>query len=347
MMTEAENELLMQCAYARGLAGTEKAASTENLYSFYERGLAPQTDRPRTSESKDSKKENNNNTKSPEPLRPYTRSGRTPSPRVVSRKFQRTFRRAKSAMPFVHLGSSRPSSSMSEESSYEKAYSHYSKASGNTMDKAAANYIRNRRKSTFPHLDGGLNVPLTKRTGKQIYNTLMTLSRMTGYGDSTTIIARQVDERHFTDADYSKTTRYPQSIRVAPQLTQIIKGDIKSRMGQPRRKLIKERDVRIWNEDQPPLGRTHRNLIIFDWLVSIDEFDYEMMNPPPIEDLEGVRPKTRSYPTLVPGIVGEDDDGFTGFSFSRGRSTASGRLSGSPFLDDDSEFGDCTRSSST
>ena len=141
---------------------------------------------------------------------------------------------------------------------------------------------------------------------------------------------RRKIENHLTPADYGRTVRYPQSIRVAPRLARVITDDILGRVGRPRRKEIRTKDVKIWDEDGPKLGRSYRNLIIFDWLENVEDDAYEITSPPEIEDLEGERPRTRAFPTLVPGLVGEGEEGFT---LSRERSSLSARLTDTPFCD--------------
>ena len=113
--------------------------------------------------------------------------------------------------------------------------------------------------------------------------------------------------------------------------------------GRPRRKPIKSRDVKIWDEECPRLDRSHRNLIIFDWLRNVEEDAYEIRDPPEIEDIEGRRSRTRGFPTLVPGLVGEEAGEC--FTFSRERSSLSARFTDSPFYeasvddnDDDRQF---------
>ena len=69
--------------------------------------------------------------------------------------------------------------------------------------------------------------------------------------------------------------------------------------------------------------------------------------PPVIEDLEGGRPRTRAFPTVVPGVVGEEEP-WGPFSVSRERSSVSARLSpGTPVYvvsdgDDDDDDDDST-----
>ena len=118
---------------------------------------------------------------------------------------------------------------------------------------------------------------------------------------------------------------------MAPSLARVITSDIRGRVGRPRRKQIKSRDVKIWDEECSRLDRSHRNLIIFDWLRNVEEDAYEIRDPPEIEDIEGRRPRTRAFPTLVPGLVSEEAGEC--FTFSRERSLLWVRFTDSPFYE--------------
>ena len=235
-------------------------------------------------------------------------------------------------MPFVNLPDSRPGSRTSEDK-VESRRRRFSKVSRLTGLKDGQHQA-SRRGSLFPSIDGRL---LGRKANRKIQSTIHALYRMTGYGDPVSAIAPQYEE-------YNTTVRYPQSIRVAPSLARVITSDIRGRVGRPRRKQIKSRDVKIWDEECPRLDRSHRNLIIFDWLRNVEEDAYEIRDPPEIEDLEGKRPRTRAFPTLVPGLVGEEAGEY--FTFSRERSSLSARFTDSPFyevsdddIDDNSSIG--------
>ena len=325
MMTEEERTLIMNCGYTTGIACKEKSASTENLFSFYTRGL------PESQLNHESRSGSEIKTGSAS-VRTSHRTGRTPSPRLVIQEETHPPRPA-SAMPFVNLPDSRPGSRTSEEKveSRRRRFSKVSRFTGLKDGQQQAS----RRGSLFPSIDGRL---LGRKANRKIQSTIHALYRMTGYGDPVSAIAPQYEEYHFTVHDYGRTVRYPQSIRVAPSLARVITSDIRRRVGRPRRKQIKSRDVKIWDEECPRLDRSHRNLIIFDWLRNVEEDAYEIRDPPEIEDLEGRRPRTRGFPTLVPGLVGDEAGEY--FTFSRERSSLSARFTDSPFYevsDDDSD----------
>ena len=329
MMTEEERTLIMNCGYTTGIACKEKSASTENLFSFYTRGL------PENQLNHEPKSGSENETR-PASIRTPHRTGRTPSPRFVIQE-QTHYARPASAMPFVNLSDSRPGSRMSDGKA-ESRRRRFSKVSRLTGLKDGQHQA-SRRGSLFPSIDGRL---LGRKANRKIQSTIHALYRMTGYGDPVSVIAPQYEENNFTAQDYGRTVRYPQSIRVAPSLTRVITSDIRGRVGRPRRKQIKSRDVKIWDEECPRLDRSHRNLIIFDWLRNVEEDAYEIRGPPEIEDLEGKRPRTRAFPTLVPGLVGEEPGEY--FTFSRERSSLSARFTDSPFYEvsDDDNDGDNT-----
>ena len=327
MMTEEERTLIMNCGYTTGIACKEKSASTENLFSFYTRGL------PENQLNHEPKSGSENETR-PASVRTPHRTGRTPSPRFVIQGLTHHARPA-SAMPFVNLPDSRPGSRTSE-GKVESRRRRFSKVSRLTELKDGQHQA-SRRGSLFPSIDGRL---LGRKANRKIQSTIHALYRMTGYGDPVSVIAPQYEENNFTAQDYGRTVRYPQSIRVAPSLARVITSDIRGRVGRPRRKQIKSRDVKIWDEECPRLDRSHRNLIIFDWLRNVEEDAYEIKDPPEIEDLEGRRPRTRCFPTLVPGLVGEEAGEY--FTFSRERSSLSARFTDSPFYEvsDDDNDGD-------
>ena len=310
MMTEEERTLIMNCGYTTGIACKEKSASTENLFSFYTRGLPENqlSHEPRSGSEIDTR---------PASVRTPYKTGRTPSPRMVIQEQPRQVRPA-SAMPLVHLRLSE-----GKEEDHRRRFSKVSKVTGLKDGQQQAS----RRGSLFPSIDGRL---LGRKADRKIQSTINALYRMTGYGDPVSLLAPQYDESNFTSRDYGRTVRYPQSIRVAPSLARVITNDIRGRVGRPRRKQIKSRDMKIWDEECPRLDRSHRNLIIFDWLRNVEEDAYEMRDPPEIEDLEGERPRTRAFPMLVPGLVGDTEECFT---FSRERSSLSARLTDTPFYE--------------
>ena len=171
------------------------------------------------------------------------RTGRTPSPRFLVQT-QRPVVRPASAMPFVNL----PEAGSASHLSVDDKQTHYrrlSRMSRHTQidldldDQQQQQQQQNsRRGSLFPSIDGRM---LGKKANRKIQSTIHALYRMTGYGDPVSVITPQEDEAHFTAQDYSRTVRYPQSIRVAPSLARVIRNDVRGRVGRPRRKLIKGR----------------------------------------------------------------------------------------------------------
>ena len=126
-------------------------------------------------------------------------------------------------MPFVTLSGLRPSSGDIRR---------FSKVSALTGPEGGG-CKASRRGSMFPSIDSRT---IGRKTKRKIQSTIHTLHRMTGHRDSTSVIASQEDETNFTSMDYGRVVRYPQSIRVAPGLAQVITNDIRSRVGRPRHK---------------------------------------------------------------------------------------------------------------
>lgn len=83
----------------------------------------------------------------------------------------------------------------------------------------------------------------------------------------------------FTEENFATIARIPQKIRISPHLSDVIKSDIKVRMGRPRYHEIREEDLEMWNRGLS-LNRAHRNLKVFNWLHSLreDEFDVNPMH---------------------------------------------------------------------
>lgn len=128
----------------------------------------------------------------------------------------------------------------------------------------------------------------TQKARQKIKRTFRALDAITGYGDPRDVMLPIAEEvNRYTSADYAKKHRYPQNIRIAPQLTKVIKEDIANRMGRPKQHEIKTNDVKLFNKDQPTLGRQHRNLLIFNWLNALDEDDFDSKSEPDIYDIEG------------------------------------------------------------
>ena len=130
---------------------------------------------------------------------------------------------------------------------------------------------------------------------QRIVTTTTALERVTGVGDDN-------EQRPYTchlaefpshvDEDFARQPRIPQRIRISPHLSEVIKGDIRVRMGRPRYHEIRVRDLEIWNRGQT-LDRAHRNLKVFNWLHSLKEEEFELTSlrqdvsdePPGLEDV--------------------------------------------------------------
>ena len=176
IMSEEERMMIMNCGYTSGIACKEKSSSTENLISFYTRDLPESEQKPVS--------RNDLETYTTKSVQTPYKTGRTPSPRFVI-KHQKPEIRPGSAMPYVNLPSSRPSSASSGENSHRR----FSKGSVLTGPKPAGCQT-SRRGSVFPSIDGR---KLGKKTNRKIQSTIRALHRMTGYGDSTSVMASQED----------------------------------------------------------------------------------------------------------------------------------------------------------
>ena len=103
------------------------------------------------------------------------------------------------------------------------------------------------------------------------------LERVTGVGDDNEprpYTCHLPEFPNYIDDDFALQPKIPQQIRISPQLSHVIKNDIKVRMGRPRYHEIRLQDLAQWNRGQV-LDRAHRNLKVFNWLHSLkeDEFD--------------------------------------------------------------------------
>lgn len=110
-----------------------------------------------------------------------------------------------------------------------------------------------------------------KKIRQRVKRTLDSLSKITGFGDDKTVCRQNQEEvGKYTADDYSRTCRYPQRLKVAPQLAKVVKYDIIKRMGTPKLHKLSVNDIKNLNESNPNLGRVHRNLLVFNWLNDID-----------------------------------------------------------------------------
>ncbi|XP_064631662.1 uncharacterized protein LOC135489955 [Lineus longissimus] len=137
---------------------------------------------------------------------------------------------------------------------------------------------------------------VTLKVRKRILMTTFELNRMTGYGDPDSVYVASADSDwlRFTDEDYSKIPRIPQRFRVAPQLSRVIRQDIRYKTGRPCYRKLKERDLSAFEREKlkEMTEETFKELCIFHWLVDIDEDKFEDVGSEIVEQKD--RPKTRS-----------------------------------------------------
>lgn len=135
-------------------------------------------------------------------------------------------------------------------------------------------------------LEMDLRRGLTKRVQKKIMSTTLAINLVTGYGESNEqqrVIGRHEEFPSYVDEDYCSVPKMVQRIRITPDLSMVIKDDIRVRMGRPRYHEIKTRDLEVWNRGQL-LNRSHRNLKVFNWLHSLKENEFEKDIEPYIDD---------------------------------------------------------------
>jgi hypothetical protein len=136
---------------------------------------------------------------------------------------------------------------------------------------------------------------LREQVKHRIKATTSALERVTGLGDNNEQRPYSSHMREFPnyiDDDFAFQPKIPQKIRISPQLSDVIKSDIRIRMGRPRYHEIREYDLLMWDRGQT-LGRAHRNLKVFNWLHSLreDEFDEATVRqdindvPPDLDDV--------------------------------------------------------------
>ncbi|XP_061171439.1 uncharacterized protein LOC133180971 [Saccostrea echinata] len=135
-------------------------------------------------------------------------------------------------------------------------------------------------------LEMDLRRGLTKRVQKKIMSTTMAINLVTGYGESNerqTVIGRHEEFPSYVEEDYCNVPKIVQRIRITPDLSLVIKDDIRVRMGRPRYHEIRIKDLEMWNRGQV-LNRSHRNLKVFNWLHSLKESDFDKDIEPYIDD---------------------------------------------------------------
>ena len=145
----------------------------------------------------------------------------------------------------------------------------------------------------------------SRRVGRRIRATVFALELMTGHGDSTDVVVDVVgDVGLYTRADFARTARYPQNVRIAPQLSDVIRANIRDRMGKRRVRPITVADIRSLDNECAALGRYQRNLMIFNWLQDVDDATFTGLPEPAIVELEAVPPRVRDYPPRSPNQCG-------------------------------------------
>ncbi|KAK2149445.1 hypothetical protein LSH36_452g01009 [Paralvinella palmiformis] len=237
LFSEEEQALLIRSAYVRGIKADKKSASTENIVSVFG-------------------------------------SGGQPTVQDVGgfRKRMTTSRDTQQLLGSPDVGATRRSLSVPNE-----------------IHAAATKSRPNSEKRTRPRsifgadepLSTGYPVAMAKRDSEgdyarhvhaQIYSTVTALDRIAGLGDNTTDLNPIPEERGlYTDTDYGHVPRYPQNIRVAPQLVHVITSEVKRRVTQPRHYELRQQDVYRFDRMQPSLDRASRNLFIFNWLAQLNE----------------------------------------------------------------------------
>lgn len=135
-------------------------------------------------------------------------------------------------------------------------------------------------------LEMDLRAGLTERVKKRITATTVAINRVTGFGEDNRmqrVVGRHEEFPHLVEEDYAVVPKIVQRIRISPSLSQVIKDDMKVRMGRPRYHEIRIRDLEQWNKNQK-LDRSHRNLKVFNWLHSLREDDFDKDIEPYIQD---------------------------------------------------------------
>ncbi|KAL8584011.1 hypothetical protein ACOMHN_048618 [Nucella lapillus] len=140
-----------------------------------------------------------------------------------------------------------------------------------------------------------LNRDLTAKVKRRIAVTTSALERVTGLGDDNEqrpYTCHLPEFPSYVNEDFAHQPKIPQKIRIAPHLSDVIKSDIKVRMGRPRYHEIRVHDLDMWSRGQT-LDRSHRNLKVFNWLHSLKEDEFEEASlkqtihdvPPDLDDV--------------------------------------------------------------
>ncbi|CAH1782878.1 unnamed protein product [Owenia fusiformis] len=143
-----------------------------------------------------------------------------------------------------------------------------------TQSKSKRPLSRTRMTFNLPDYDR----PLTEKVKYRIRETVRALERVTGTGDPPTVCRGYFDRDEafpYIENDFTQVPRIPQNVRIAPQLSKVIKADIKHRMGRPRYHEVRKADLAAFDKAKDRGIRSNRNLMIFDWLNSINEDYYD------------------------------------------------------------------------
>ena len=278
LMDEGERALIKQAAKHRGISGVGKSYSTTNLQDT--------------------------------PLSPLNRPKHTRKIRKGGLYTQAKPNSAHSlathiniAKPFCDRNTPRPRSSESTPKRFLDS------PSLGYLRKVAAGIARPREieldaRHVFP--DWVANQQLTNNVKKRINRTLQALHRFTGHGDDTDVTKGK--NGAYTEKDHSRVPRYPQSIRVAPALAEVIRDDITLRMGRPKFQEINQHDLQTFDSlTGQKLGRNTRNLLIFNWLQNVNEDEFEDLADQVIEDFEYVKPTNEfDYKEIVQRYIDSD-----------------------------------------
>ena len=253
LLSEEEQGLLMKCGRTKpGVFSKDKSFSTENIMTCGGiKGRPPSKQLNRQASKTSSGRET--------PAHGYKATGRTPSPRAIARTLAQT-KRAES-IP-VRIGSH--SQVMPQRKRTSSSHQHV--IYGNLPSESVAPQPISQDHPSNMH---------TKHIHAQIQTTVSALDRIAGHGDQTYEMKSIPEEKGlYTEADYSRIPRYPQNVRVAPQLVRVITAEMKRRASQPRQYELKKQDVYKFDRIQPSLDQASRNLFIFNWLNHLDERDF-------------------------------------------------------------------------
>ena len=288
IMSAEERRMLTQCAYRRGLEGSSKSQSTENVITLWpKRPLTGKPTRPILQNAMPPalRPASRTNTSRPQSRSSVTFSpiksellpsrGCTPTPANIKQRLDKTKRSGSALIHHFPVANDRQNSSFSRSS---KSHSIVSNSVPNSVKK----YMEGVK--GLPDFEG----TFSRRVRQRIRRTVSALDRIVGDGDELDMIAEIPGEKgRYTVDDYANRPKYPQRVLITPQLASVIKTDIKYRMGRPRLHQIKRHDISYFDKQNPPVDRSHRNLLIFNWLLSISDDDFELSDEPEIVDLEG------------------------------------------------------------